>query len=81
VLGSHAQSALEFDWQCELLEETGGVQIVLTRFIDHADEIVGLCIGVAYDRIQLSDLERRSIAAIPKAHREAVCSHSMSRHN
>jgi hypothetical protein len=56
-LGSHAQGALEFDWKRELLEETGWVQIVLTRFVDHTDEIVRRCICVVHDRIQLSDLE------------------------
>jgi hypothetical protein len=50
-LRSHAQSALEFDGQREPLEETGWIQIVLTRFVDHTDEIVFRCIWVVHDRV------------------------------
>ena len=80
ALGSHAQSALEFDWQRELLEETGWVQIVLTRFVDHTDEIVRRRVWVLHYWIQLPDLERRGIAAIPESNRETLCSRPMSPH-
>ena len=80
ALRSQAQSALEFDWQREPLEETGWVQIVLTRFVDHTDEIVRRCFWVVHYWVQLSDIERRGIAAIPEAHRETLCSRPMSPH-
>jgi hypothetical protein len=79
-LRSHAQSAFEFDWEREPLEETGWVQVVLTRFVDHADEIVGRRIWVFHYWIQLSNLERGRITAIPEAHRETLCFHPTSRH-
>jgi hypothetical protein len=48
---------LEFGRQCELAEETGWVQVMLARFVDHADETVRRRIPVVHYRVQLSDLE------------------------
>jgi hypothetical protein len=71
--GSHAQGASEFDWQREPLEETRWIKIVPTRFVDHTDQIVGRRFRAFHDWIQLSDLERSRIAAIPEAHRKTLC--------
>jgi hypothetical protein len=71
-LRRQSQCALNFDRQDQSLEQTGRVEVILAGFVDDPYEVVCLGIGVAQNRIQLSDLKRSGISPISEAYRETL---------
>lgn len=67
ALRRQAQVTLEFSRQHQLLKQTGRIDLVFTRLIDYANEVVCFSIRVIQKSIQLSALNGRGIACVLQA--------------
>jgi len=70
------QGALNIGGQSEALKETSRVEVILARFVDDADEMVRLRVGILHYSVQLPDLQRDAESRIPQTDRVLLSLHS-----
>ncbi len=69
--GSQSQ-ALDFSGRRQLLKHAGGIGIIFARLVDDTNEVVCFSIRVMQNGVKFANLNRSSIACVPKANGEAL---------
>jgi len=67
---------LNIGGQSERLKEMSRVEVILARFVDDADEIVRLGVGILEYGVQLPHLQRSAESRIPQTERISLSLHS-----
>jgi hypothetical protein len=62
-------------------EQARWIDVIFTRFIDHANEIVAFRVGVFQYRIQLPDFKRGGETRIPPANGKSMCLYAIRPHD